>query len=32
LATATDYAAGAIAARHGDGEVSAKMQAHVIEP
>jgi hypothetical protein len=26
-----DYAARAVAARHGDGEVSAKMQAHVIE-
>ena len=30
LEAATDYAAAAIAARHGDGEVAAKIQAHVI--
>ncbi len=31
LAMATDHAARAVAVRHGEGEVSAKMQAHVIE-
>lgn len=31
LEAATEHAARAIAARHGDGPVSAKMQAHVIE-
>src|SRR5439155_26329028 len=30
LEAATDYAASAIADRHGDGEVAAKIQAHVI--
>jgi ubiquinone/menaquinone biosynthesis C-methylase UbiE len=30
LEAATDYAASAIAARHGDGAVAAKIQAHVI--
>jgi ubiquinone/menaquinone biosynthesis C-methylase UbiE len=30
LAAATDYAASAIAERHGSGEVAAKIQAHVI--
>lgn len=30
LEAATDYAASAIAGRHGNGEVSAKIQAHVI--
>lgn len=30
LEAATDYAASAIAARHGSGEVAAKIQAHVI--
>ena len=30
LEAATDYAAAAIAARHGGGEVAAKIQAHVI--
>jgi SAM-dependent methyltransferase len=29
LQAATDYAASAIAGRHGDGEVAAKIQAHV---
>jgi ubiquinone/menaquinone biosynthesis C-methylase UbiE len=31
LAAATDHTASAIAGRHGSGEVSAKIQAHVIE-
>ncbi len=31
LEAATDYAASAIADRHGDGEVAAKIQAHIIE-
>lgn len=31
LAAATDHAAAALAKRHGEGEVSAKIQAHVIE-
>jgi ubiquinone/menaquinone biosynthesis C-methylase UbiE len=31
LAAATDYATRAVAARHGEGEISAKIQAHVIE-
>jgi ubiquinone/menaquinone biosynthesis C-methylase UbiE len=31
LGAATDHVARAVAARHGEGEVSAKMQAHVIE-
>ncbi len=31
LAAATDHAAKVVAARHGEGEVSARMQAHVIE-
>ncbi|PRH84133.1 SAM-dependent methyltransferase [Labrys okinawensis] len=30
LEAATDHAASAIAARHGDGEVAAKIQAHVV--
>ena len=30
LEAATDYAASAIADRHGSGEVAAKIQAHVI--
>src|SRR5262245_29939792 len=30
LEAATDYAASAIAGRHGNGEVAAKIQAHVI--
>jgi hypothetical protein len=30
LEAATDYAASAIAARHGSGEIAAKIQAHVI--
>ncbi|MBN9275139.1 MAG: SAM-dependent methyltransferase, partial [Mesorhizobium sp.] len=30
LAVATDYAASAIAERHGTGEVVAKIQAHVV--
>ena len=30
LADATDHAASVIAARHGSGEISAKIQAHVI--
>jgi ubiquinone/menaquinone biosynthesis C-methylase UbiE len=30
LESATDYAASAIAARHGSGEVAAKIQAHII--
>ncbi|HXE25475.1 MAG TPA: SAM-dependent methyltransferase, partial [Roseiarcus sp.] len=30
LESATDYAAAAIADRHGGGEVAAKIQAHVI--
>jgi ubiquinone/menaquinone biosynthesis C-methylase UbiE len=30
LEAATDYAASAIAARHGNGEVAAKIQAHII--
>jgi SAM-dependent methyltransferase len=30
LEAATDYAASAIAGRHGDGEVAAKIQAHII--
>ena len=30
LEAATDYAASAIAERHGSGEVAAKIQAHVI--
>jgi ubiquinone/menaquinone biosynthesis C-methylase UbiE len=31
LAAATDHAARSVAARHGEGEISAKIQAHVIE-
>jgi hypothetical protein len=30
LEAATDHAASAIARRHGNGEISAKIQAHVI--
>jgi hypothetical protein len=30
LEAATDYAAAAIASRHGSGEIAAKIQAHVI--
>jgi hypothetical protein len=31
LEAATDHAASALASRHGSGEISAKIQAHVIQ-